>query len=94
MARLRKLKQPKFRIGDTPYLYMYDCTCMVTVTDVYKLGDNYYYDIDASWYAEGFELVCVSEKMLGNRTDPGKDNIVIDYYDMQRLYRDYKNSNK
>lgn len=92
MARLRRLRQPKYRIGDKPYLYMYDGACMVTITGVYKLGDNYYYDIDASYYAKDFELVCVSERLLGNNPKPGKYNIVISYYDMQQLYRDYKST--
>lgn len=95
MARLRELKPPKYRVGDEVYLYDYCGSTLVTITDVYKWCDKWYYDVDASRYAKGFELEFVRETALGRDPFDGKKNAdPYDYLTWRKLYMEYKNKNK
>ena len=86
-----KLTVSKYRKGDEVYLYEEHGACLVTITDAYKWGNQWYYDIDASNYAKGFELQFVPEYSLGNKTSPNKENKPLSYSTMRRLYLEFKN---
>lgn len=86
-----KLNMPRYRIGDEVYLYEENSICIVKITNVYKWGDCWYYDIDASYYAKGFELQFVPETALGKKSEPSSSNKPLSYLTMRRLYLEFIN---
>lgn len=85
-----KLNPPMYRVGEEVYLYEENSCCLVTIQDVYKWGDCWYYDIDASYYAPGFKLEFVQESALGKTTTPKCFNNPLPYMTMRRLYLKFK----
>lgn len=86
-----KLSISKFKKGEEVYLYDGSGSCLVTITDVYKWGNNWYYDIDANNYAKGFELEFVPEGALGKSPWVPADAKPFSYMTMRRLYMEFKN---
>ena len=65
---------PKFRIGQKVYCHIKGCTFLTTIQDVYKVNDDWFYEIDGT-NLNGEETLQCYECILSKKINDKKVKI-------------------